>query len=258
MPSVTTNIGLQTIPYPVGSIGSPIEDRTSLVFLSYFAHWIRKGLDAKLADLGGQTAATDEVYTSACPATNLYPYSHESVWPHNPKPALYIWWAGPSKTIPKTLVYSLRERTLNLVWIYCQVNSPDEGAARAGLGAAVDAILRLAEFRGSHPTWSYTDSERTYPAGMNAGRVAGVHDWKLGDLTAGMFAPVPSFQAEGREQNFYPAVVGSLTVWERIGADTFDRMTDANAEARIQVNTSENGGFVQEPVTIAEVVIPNP
>lgn len=255
MPTIESFVGGNRVPIPVNSIGDPIEDRTCLVLGSYLAHWLRYALNDKLADLGGQTNASDEDYSDACPETNVFPYAYENIWPQNPKPALYVWQGGPAKTIRKTLAYSLRQRTLNVVWVYCQIRSPDEGAARSGLPTAVDSIFRRAEFRGSHPTWSYVDSDRTYPAGMNAGRVANLHDWGLGDFTMGKLAPIVSFQPEGRDQIYYPAVMGTIDVWERIGADSFDRQTDANAESSIEVTTYEDGGFVGEPLTISESIV---
>lgn len=258
MPNIESFVGKNPVSVPIGAVGSPIEDRTCLIFGSYFAHWLRYALSDKLADLGGQTSKADEDYSDACPAANVFPYSNENVWPQNPKPALYLWQGGPAKTVRKTLAYNLRQRTINIVWIYCEIRSPDEGPARSGLTAAVDAILRRAEFRGSHPTWSYTDADRTYPAGTSAGRVAGVHEWELGELTPGILAPIVDFQPEGRDQIFYPALMGTLMVWERIGADSFDKMTDANTESTIEVNTSESGGFVEEPLTIAQTIVLTP
>jgi hypothetical protein len=75
-----------------------------------------------------------------------------------------------------------------------------------------------------------------------------------------MFAPVPEVPGgrEGPEQNFYPALMGTITIWERIGADSFDRQTDANVESTIEVNASENGGFVEEPITIGTTVVSHP
>jgi hypothetical protein len=248
-------VGANQIPYPVGAQGSAISDRAANAFLSYFGHWLRESLNAKLADLGGQTTAKEN-YASAVPVGNQFPYDHENVWPQNNLPALYLWWNGGSKTIPKTLVYSLRERVLNFTWIFCELRSP-KTFARAGLSAMIDAIFRQAHYDGTHPTWVYTDSERTYAAGTSVGKIAGVVDWQINEINTGKFAPVAEFQPEGREQSFYPACVGMLTIWERIGASSssLDRQADANAETRIQIDTSENGGFIEEPVTVAEVIV---
>lgn len=258
MSSVDSYVGANPVPYPVGDVGSPISDHAVNVLLSYFGHWLRASLNDKLLDLGGQKLAT-ETPTSACPIANQFSYSHETIWPQNPRPALYLWWDGNATTVPKTLVYELRQRVLNFTWIYTQIRTP-KSAARNGLLAAVDSTLRRAIYRGSHPTWSYSDATRTYPAGMNAGRVAGLHEWQMGQTQTGMFAPVPNVPGdrEGPEQNFYPALTGTLTIWERIGADSFDRQTDANAQTQIEVNTSENGGFVSEPLTIGSSVVLKP
>lgn len=258
MSSFDSFVGATPVPYPVGAVGSAVADHASNVFLSYFGHWLRSSLDAKLTDLGGQKLSP-ETPTSACPIANQFAYSHEVIWPQNPLPALYLWWDGNSQTVPKTLAYELRQRVLNFTWIYTQQRTPRSNA-RTGLLAAVDATLRRAVHRGSHPTWSYSDGTTTYPAGMGAGRVAGIYEWQLGQTMTGRFAPVPETvgSREGPEQNYYPALTGTLMIWERIGADSFDRQTDANAETIIEVTTSENGGFVEEPITIAEVVVSNP
>lgn len=258
MSSVDSFVGATPIPYPVGDVGSHLVDHAVLVFLSYFGHWLSESLDDKLLDLKG-SKLDNETPTAACPAANRFPYSHEIVWPQNPRPALYLWWDGNAQTTPKTLSYDLRQRVLNFTWIYCQQRMPKSNA-RAGLLAAVDATIRRAVFRGSHPTWSYSDATTTYPVGMSAGRVAGIHEWQIGQTQTGRFAPVPDTvgATEGPEQNYYPALMGTLMIWERIGADSFDRQEDANAESTIEICTNENGGFVEEPLTIAEVVVSNP
>jgi hypothetical protein len=258
MSSVDSFVGATPVPYPVGDTGSPISDHAVNVLLSYVGHWLSESLDDKLLDLGGSKLA-NETPTNACPVANRFAYSHETIWPQNPRPALYFWWDGNAQTVPKTLVYELRMRVLNFTWIYTQIRTP-KSAARNGLLAAVDATIRRAFFRGSHPTWSYSDGTTTYPAGMNAGRVAGLHEWQMGQTKAGMFAPTPEVPGgrEGPEQNFYPALMGTVTIWERIGSDSFDRQADANAETTIEVDTSENGGFVEEPLAIGTTVILHP
>lgn len=255
MSSVDSFVGATPIPYPVGDTGSPISDHAANVLLSYFGHWLRASLNDKLLDLGGSKIA-NETPTSACPIGNQFSYSHETIWPQNPKPALYLWWDGNAQTIHKTLCYDLRQRVLNFTWIYSQIRTP-KSAARNGLLAAVDATLRRAIRRGSHPTWSYSDGTQTYPAGMNAGRVAGLHEWEMGQTKSGMFAPVPEVPGgrEGPEQNFYPTLMGTVTIWERIGSDSFDKIADANAETQVEVTTSEDG---QDPLSLVEIVVPNP
>lgn len=259
MSSVETYVGSTPIPYPEGFAPSALVDPVANAFLSYFGHWLRESLNDKLDSLGGQATDALDSYADACPVANRFPYAHENVWPNNPRPALYIWWSGQSQTIPKTLAYDLRQRTLEFAWIFSQIKQP-KSIARSGLLAAVDAVFRRAHSRGSHPTWSFVDFEGTaYPAGTSVGRVAGLHDWQLGQTQTGRFAPVASFGDDtGREQVFYPAITGQIVVWERIGADSFDRQEDANAESTIEVNTSENGGFVQEPLTIASTIVLTP
>ena len=256
MPSVESYLGSTPIPFPAGSTPTHLVDPIVEAFLSYFGHWLRYGLNDKLASLGGQASDAQDSYSDACPVANRFPYSHENVWPNNPRPALYMRFTGESTTVPKTLVYSLRQRKIEFAWIFSLIQQP-KSKARSGLANAVDAIFRRAKERGSHPTWSFTDFEGTvYPVGTNVGRVVGLHDWQLGPTQVGSMAPnVEYADNTGREQNAYPAVMGSIVVWERIGADSFDRQTDANAESALQVNTSEDGGFVEEPLTIADTIV---
>lgn len=258
MSSVESYLGATPIPFPPGSSPSPLVDPVVEALLSYFGHWLRYGLNDKLASLGGQSVSEDS-YSDACPSANRFSYSHENVWPNNPRPALYMCFNGQSQTVTKTLAYSLRQRTIEFVWIFSLIQQP-KSTARAGLLSVVDAIFRRAYERGSHPTWGFTDFEGTvYPVGTNVGKVAGLYDWQLGQTMTGNFAPVASYGDDtGREQNAYPAMTGQIVVWERIGSDSFDRQTDANAESSIQIDTSENGGFVEEPLTIAEVLVLKP
>lgn len=259
MSSAESYVGATPIPFPTGDAPSALSDPIVDAFLSYFGHWLRYGLNDKLASLGGQATDTADVYDDACPVANRFPYAHENVWPNNPRPALYMRFAGQGATVPKTLIYSLRQRTIEFAWIFSQIRQP-KSVARSGLLAAVDDTIARAFDRGSHPTWSFTDFEGTvYAAGTSVLRVAGLHAWQLGQTQTGNFAPVASFGDDtGREQTFYPALTGTITIWKRIGADSFDRQTDANAQTTIEVNTSENGGFVSDPLTIGSSVVLEP
>lgn len=255
MPSLSTTVGAQPIPFPTAGAGTPIEDRAAVVLLDYLAFWLRYALDDKLAEIGGANPDLDppENYASACPAANLFPYDPAKIWPRNPKPALYVWWNGRRRRIPKTMVYDLRERELSFVWIYCQTTTPDGGVARSGLTAAVDAVLARAEHKGRHTGWSYG----TFPANTLVSTVAGLHSWEIGQTEPGAYAPVVSSSSEGYESNFYPVVRGTILVRERVYNDQPEAPDDLNTDPSVTIGTNEENP-AEEALDLYEIRIPTP
>lgn len=255
MPNVSTTVGLQPIPFPTAGAGSPIEDRAAVVLGDYLAFWLRYALDAKLAEIGGANPDLDppETYSTAVASDAVFPYDPTKIWPRNPKPALYLWWNGRRRRLAKTMIYDLRERELSFVWIYCQSTSPDGGIARAGLTAAVDAVLARAEHRGRHPSWSYTG----YPANTLVSTVAGVHSWEIQQTEAGAYAPVVSSSSEGYESNFYPVVRGTILVRERVYDDQPEAPDDLNTDPAIVIGTNEQNP-AEEALDLYEIRIPVP
>lgn len=258
MPTMQTSVGGTTIPFPAAT-GAPIEDRAVVVLLSYLSFWLRYALNDALAALGTTTDTADESYDDACPGANIFPYDPRDVWPQNPKPALYIWWNGQTREVPKTLVYSLRERGLGFMWIFSQITYPDGDPARAGIQAAVDAVFRRALERGRHPEWGYG----SFPVNSHAAIVAGIHGWKLLSSEPGMLAPVVEGNAAGHEQNVYPAVRGVIQVVERIYDDqplahpSGDDPSDVLLEQTFGIRTNELGD-PNDQYDFGELILPRP
>lgn len=259
MPSVDTTIGGLTLPVPAGAASDPFADPACLALLDYLGFWLREMLNAKLASMGGPITG-DENYADACPTTNRFPYDPMlgEVWRRNPKPALYIWWNGPSRTIPKTIAYDLRVRELALLWIFCECQAPENDEQRYGTLAGVDAVIKRAIHRQSHPNYGYDGDA----PGTPIWRSMGAAEVKLGDMVPGKLAPIPDASerrdsALGQIVNYYPAVRGTIVVSERVSADSLDDVDDLNTDMSMVVATNEEGD-VLDTVDVVELIIPGP
>lgn len=257
MPTVNTNVGGLAIPVPAGAASDPLLDPAVLPLLDYLAYWLRAMLNTKLASMGGTADVANQVYVDACPAANLFPYDPKQYWTHNPKPALYGWWGGPSIRRGQTIVYDVRERELQLMWVYSQLNGPAGDRARSGLAADVDAIFHRAHARGAHPSYGYNGAAPGTPIWKSMG----VHSWEYVEGRPGALMETPSGSSraggisDGQAQTYYPAVMGRVIVRERIYNDTMVDPDDVNLDTRIAIVTNEEGDRTNL-VEFSEIYLP--
>jgi hypothetical protein len=261
MPSNETYIGGLELPVAAGVASDALPDPAALVLLDYVAWWLRLMLDTKLASMGGDVPERpNENYASACPAANLFPYNPMpgEVWRRNAKPALYCWWSGRTQTVQKTIAYKNRIRELSFLWVFCEVQSPSNDELRYGTLAAVDGIIRLAIEEGYHPDYGYGSDVDGTPIWRSAGAVEII----MGDSRPGVLAPIPEGgdrmdQAKGQILNYYPAVMGSFMVTERIGrrapVDPDDVYFNASIETKTNESADSAGGAV-----VVEIHVPGP
>lgn len=261
MPSDDTFIGGLPLPVPAGSASDPLPDPAALAILDYLGFWLRLMFDAKLASMGGSVPERpDENYASACPAANLFPYNPMpgEIWRRNPKPALYCWWSGRTRTIQKTIVQRHRIRELSLLWVFCEVQAPENDELRYGTMQAVDGVIRTAIEEGYHPDYGYSGAA----PGTPIFRSAGVVEIVVGDSRPGVLAPIP--EASGRADtslghilNYYPAVMASLTVTEALGRRSLVSPDDVNFGMTFVTKTNESADSAGG-VDLIEIHIPGP
>jgi hypothetical protein len=218
-------------------------------------------LDPKLLSMGGDVPERpDENHASAAPSANLFPYNPEpgQVWRRNPKPALYVWWSGRSRTESKTILIRNRVRELSFLWIGCEVQAPQNDEIRYGTLVAVDGIIRLAIEEGYHPAYGYQGATPGTPIWKSAGLV----DLATNESSPGVLAPVPSggdrlTESPGQILNYYPAVKGSFTIAERIGRIPSVEVAIVNEGVEQTVTTNESAE-AQGGAAVVELIVPGP
>lgn len=234
MPSVAGTVGGLRLPMAAGSANAGLSDPTVAGLLSYLAFVLKSDLDAKLAQMGG--TASD-----ACPIANRYPWDPDTHFVRGLFPALYVWWNGRSVKRPQTLVYDIRERKIDCLYVFQELSAPDGLRSRAGLIAAVDASFAKAAERGRHPDYEPTG----FAAGTDILTALGLLKWDYDGGQAGFMAPIPATSGaiggppEGNIKRGYPSLRGSFTVWERIGPETLEDPQDVTPDILAEFETSD-------------------
>jgi hypothetical protein len=261
MPSNETSIGGLSLPVAAGAAGDALPDPAALVLLDYLGFWLRLMLNDKLASMGGDVPERpEETYADACPAANLFPYNPMpgEIWRRNPKPALYCWWSGKSATVQKTMLKRYRIRELSLLWVFCEVQAPDNDELRYGTLPAVDGVIRLALEEGYHPSYGYgTDAP-----GTPLYKSAGVVEYAIGQSQPGVLAPIPETNnrmndSPGQILNYYPAVQASIMVTEEIVRRTPADPDDVHFGTNIVTKTNESADSAGG-LTVVEIIVPGP
>lgn len=251
---IASAVGGLSLPIDAGVASTALADPAVVALADYIGYWLRLTLNAKLANMGGPTDLTGQVYNNACPSTNVYTYDPQQFWVRNPKPALYVWWNGRSTRARGTLVYDFRERELDILWVFSETHAPDGDDMRAGLPAAVDATIWRAHSRGSHPSYGYNGAA----PGTPIYRSMGVDAWEYTEGVAGSLVPVPASDArvggvgDGQVVRYHPALKGKVVVRERVYQDSVDPMGDS----QISIFTSEIGDPLNQAEFATVVVQP--
>lgn len=212
MATLVSKVGGQVLPVPVGAPHSDLADSTVVGLLDFLAFMLNEGLDPKLASMLGTTPA------ALAPAAS-FPYDPGAYFVRNPVPALYLWWDGTAKRSPWTLLYDLRVRTLNVMYVYDQVEAPAALTTRAGLLAAVDATFYRAAEHGFHPSYGYNGD----PPGTRLFISLGIKGWTYEGGQPGLAVAIPPEsqregfgESDGANQRGYLALRGTFTIYERV------------------------------------------
>lgn len=255
--------------FPVEGSGTNSAHRDPVIdgLLDYFGHWLKFGLDAKLAEQQGPT--TSAAVEDACPVENRFPWDHNGTFmrPHNTGeaapvvalPGLWIWEESTERTKDGATLWGddVLLRNLRLHWVFPQVQIPGGFAARSGLLTDAMRLVAKACFEKSHPT--FTPSGATIGAGIiNALGILGL---ELVSATPGRLSVLPSGGTagnlgrpgnEGVVQRFYPALNVALRTWERVGewlADApADKMQDGSILIRAGDNTADTADLLERVV----------
>lgn len=230
---MTSLVGALDLPVSAGAAGTRLADPTVRGLADFFAFALRKDMNAKLTALLGMSA-------DACPTTNIYWWDPDTHFVRESFPALYLWWPGASRIIPKTMLYADRERELSGMYVFEETVAPTGLRARSGLLATVDASLAKAWQRGRYA--DYTPLVAGAYEGQSLAKALNIQTWEyLGGHQGRMLAQVPESSAnpggaaEGHLKRGYPALSFRVSVIERIAADDVDSdMSDADATFTFQ------------------------
>lgn len=257
--STVSAVGGFDLPAPVGALNAPIHDIAVVAMIDYIGFWLRDQLNAAVAQVQGRSA-------DICPAANVFPYNPGENWVRNPLPALYGWWNGDALTMPHTLVFDARHRTLTVQWIYEELYAPlaKNGAipvdARNGFSAYVDAVMRRAWSRGKHPSYGYNGAA----VGTPIWRSMGVFEWKILTSKSVGIASVPGGadnraggENAGHIVRYHPTVIAQVLIKELILNDTVVDPGDVMLDSVMRIDTTEIGDPLN-PVEFAQVVVPGP
>lgn len=229
MPTESNLVGPLMLPVAVAGGDTPLRDQALDGILDYLAHWLKWGLDDKLAEMGGPNVAS--VVTDACPTGNRFPWDHGGSFMRahdtggvleNPLPGLWAWeessqWSREFSTLTRDAV----ERTIKVQYIFPALQAPLGIAARSGVIGAVSRLFWKAAYHGRHSTWAYDGN----PAGTQLFRALGLLGFTFVRGRPGRIAATPTAGAagngrsrgEGATQRFFPSYEATFSVIEPVG-----------------------------------------
>ncbi len=225
MPTAVNAVGRLQLPLDAGVINTQIDDPVVTGILDYLAFWLRASLNTKLANLEGTSA-------DAVPVINRFPWDPRSYFVRGrqdgaatPFPALYCWWNGKSSFAPRASLTEMRQRPIGFAWIFDELELPGALEDRHGLLAAADAAVSSALSLRYHPAYGVGDGRVGSCVPVELGLTG--PGWRYDGGTPTMMAAIPgsgaanSGLASGRDTGHvnraYPALHGTIQVWEKVG-----------------------------------------
>ena len=285
MPKPDSLVGPLALPIAVGATDAKLPDPVVVGLLAYVGHWIKWGLDAKLATMTAPPCLDPEDPTAvadACPVANRVDSDPSLLVKSFNKPALFGWWDGRDETKQFTLVKKTRTRGIQFLYVFDGIRDSDgpsdttgvSGQDRwSGLQNAVAALMQRAFARMSHPSFT--------PPGLGIARGADIREALsltallyegatpigLGEIdaeTARAAAGAAGSQRSMKEGGLsivYPALLFSMKVTELIGADTFvdidagDPGPDDTGDLFVTLNGVEGGAdsFTGPPIMVGVI-----
>lgn len=253
MPSPDTLVGGIPIPVPAGATDQPIVDVTVDGLLGYLGFWVKFALDGKLATM------TAPPVPDACPVANRRRQNPSSLVARFNKPALFAWWNGKSVTKPWTTLKDVRQRDIQVLYVFDRIVDADALERYAGLIGAVDAAWNRAISRRAHPSYA--------PPGCRLGTPIAVA-LNLNDLSylggqEGFLAEQATSSArqaavqtgpvrlgKGSANGItsgYPSLLGTFRVLEEVGVDT---TLDTDAQGDVLFHASIVNGDPASPLAL--------
>ena len=246
MPSPATTVGPLVIPAPVGATDAPFLDPTADRLLSYVAHWLTWGLDAKVA-----TMTRPPSPAGAVPIANRFTASPADLFLQRQLPALFVYWTGASKLVEYSSVKHVRMRDFTVLYMFERVVNPVNLDLWSGLVPTIDALLCAAFFRMSHPTYrfdanaAYGDDIRFMNSWLDAEYIAGSEGFlkqlptsSMRDLSEAT-TRTQSAKAQGGIQEGFPSFSGTVRIHEFVGHDTMIDPDDVLQDGLATIAVSE-------------------
>lgn len=249
-------VATQSLPVPTGTADGYLHDPTVVGLLDFAGYMIKWALDTRMAQLHGPTNGA--VIADACPTANRYPYNPETTHVRLPKPALFMWWDGPSRVTQWTTIYARRERQIKALYMFAETVLPAGMKARNGIPAVVDAVFAKIANERRHPLYGYDGA----PAGTTILQSLDLMHILYDGGVQGMMFEVPGNttvadqgKTGGQVQRGYPALTGTFTVWERVGVSTMEDPGDVAGDVLASLETNEQGD-VDDTLPFREAYLP--
>tara|TARA_B100001123_G_scaffold393807_1_gene474065 strand:- start:554 stop:1351 length:798 start_codon:yes stop_codon:yes gene_type:complete len=255
MPTNASYVGGLALPVNPGELNSELVDPTVRGMLDYLAFWLNYTLSPKLSNIQGTSAV-------AVPANNRYPFDPDTVFVREAVPALYVW-GTTSKYDEWTLVWGMRTRTINVMYVFDPLHTPKGVTVRHGLENAVDATFARACDWGRHREYGYNGDPPNTPIAKSVG-------WKRWDyqqFASGLIWKIPTGAGggagggsfgntnDGSDRRGYPSVRGTFAVQQLIGGDQLLDPQDVATDIAVTIETGDN---TADTVTIREGILPAP
>jgi len=231
-------VGGTQLPVPAGAAGDKFTDPLVEALLDFSAYYIKWAVDAKLAKLTG--TPSDSV-----PAANRFTFNPLEPRGHAktlPRPALFVWWEGDSQWTQQTMLYAVRSRDVNFMYVFDELPGFDEMDRRSGLMSAVDAAMFQMSVRQVVNAYSYG----TAPAGAWINTVLAdptMIEWDWKGAHPGRFGidegPHAERRAAKRSGRDWPALMGGWRVDERVALRTLSDPTDVMPDITVTINGSD-------------------
>jgi hypothetical protein len=230
MPTNTTGVGPLTLPIPTTGTNSDLDDVTLVGLLDYLAFWLRLTLNSKLAEQGGPTTAG--AITDACPTSHLFPWHHQGTFVRPlpgggsvPLPGMWAWEESAEPTDEfATLLYDVVKRVITVQYIFPELTAPKGVVGRNGLLAAAMRTFANAAEWGRHPTYGFDGEAVNTPIATSCDW----RHWRFKGSKQVLEASLPgtgstsqaATRAAGAEKRFYPSLLATFEVWERVSLRT--------------------------------------
>lgn len=254
MPTNSSYVGGLDLPVPPGDLNSELTDPAVRGLLDYLAFWLNYTLSPKLSNIQGTSAV-------AVPKNNRFPFNPDTVFVREALPALYVW--GTNSTYKEwTLVWGMRTRTINAMYVFDPLQTPKGMIVRHGLENAADATFARASDWGRHRQYGYNGDPPNTPIAKSVG----LKRWDYQQFTSGLIWKIPTGAGgegggsfgngtDGAERRWFPSVRGTFSVEQLIGRDTPLYPDDVNSDISVDIQTGDN---TQDTVTIREGFLPPP
>ena len=284
MPKVDSLVGPLALPAVAGATDATIDDPVVSGLLAYVAHWIKWGLDARLATMTAPPCRDPEDPLSvadACPDANRFDTDPSLLVESFNKPALFAWWDGRDVYQQFTTVKTVRVRGIQFLYVFDKIVDSDgpsdtsgiSGQTRwAGLLNIVAALMQRAFSRYRHPTFTppglgiaagadIRNALQIKAIAYEGGQPLGLAELDAETVRAAAGAAGSQrATAEGGISVVYPCLRFSMKVTEPVGLDTFldidagDPSPDDTGDLFGTLRGAEND--LDNPLTFLDGILP--